>query len=131
MTQSAATAARPFERVASGNVTTANCNSGVVIQPNIDGRTIVVTGVKMRCNGGNAATATGIDILDNAGSPLTAVEIPVAVLTSGAWATEMSASTTTTNLGLLLTPGKGLTIKSNGTLATATSVDYIVTYTVQ
>ena len=130
MTQVAPTAAWSKARVAVGNVTTAQANSGISIVPNSSGRTCIVTGVKMRCHG-SASGATGLDIIDNAASPVTAVEIPAADLTDAVWATEASSNTIITNLGLRLTPGYGLSLKANGTLATTTSVDYIVHYAVE
>ena len=114
-------------RIACGNATTAQVNSGLTIVPDVAGRQIVVVGGWLRALGGNASGATSVDIADTATSPVTAAAIGVGSLTAGA-VVQLTAGTAT-NMGVGLTAGKGLQItKTGGNLATATSVDYCVQY---
>jgi len=114
-------------RIACGNATTAQVNTGQVIVPAIAGRSIVVVGGWLRALGGNASGATSVDIASTGGSPVTAAAVPVASLTSGTVAA-ISAGTAT-NMGAALEAGRGLQItKTGASLATATSVDYCIEY---
>lgn len=116
-------------RIANGNATTAEVNTGKVIVPDRADRQIVVIGGYLRALGGNASGATSVDITDTATSPVAAFSAPIASLTSGTIVDAKASGNTNANLGVGLTPGKGLKIaKTGANLATATSVDYCVEY---
>lgn len=115
-----------------GNATRAEVNAGKVILPARPGRTVTVTGGYMIALGGNAATATSVDIADTAGSPVVAVACGVAGLTQNTVLDFNAASDVTkTTLGRALTADKGLQIiKAGSDLATASSIDYFVRYVI-
>lgn len=113
-----------------GNATTAQVNAGLTIVTPRAGKTPQVVGGHMTALGGNAATATSVDIADTAGTPVVAVACGVAGLTANAQLDFTAASNVTlTTYRKPLTAGKGLQIiKAGSNLATATSVDYYVEY---
>ncbi len=113
-----------------GNATAAQVNAGkLIVQPR-KGKKLVVTGGHMVALGGNAATATSVDIADTAGTPVVAVACGVAGLTQNTRLDFRAASNVTlTTFQVALTAEKGLQIiKAGSDLATATSVDYYVEY---
>lgn len=122
--------ARGKVHVVQGNATTAQVNAGLNIVPPRAGKTIVVTGGSMKALGGNAATATSVDIKDTHSSPVVAVACAVAGLTENTRLSfDAAANVTLTTYDAPLTAGKGLQIKNTGSaLATATSVDFVVKY---
>ena len=124
-------AAYPKCRVVQGQATTAQVNAGLVIVPATSGRTITVVDGWLRAIGGNAATATSVDIESTADTPTLAFKIAVGGLTQNAVA-RMGIAThgTQTGVGTALDEDEGLQITATGTLATATAVDYCVYYTV-
>jgi hypothetical protein len=113
-----------------GNATTAQVTAGKVIAQGRNGKAIQIVGGHMTALGGNAATATSVDIKDTAGSPVVAVACGVAGLTSGTQLDFTAASNVTrTTYRTPLTVGKSIQIKDTGSgLATATSVDYYVEF---
>lgn len=119
-------------RCVMGNATTAEVNAGKTIVNADPSRSIAIVGGWMRALGGNAGTATSVDIKDTAGTAVVGVACAVAGLTSGAVLDFGAASNVTrTTYGTALTAGKGLKIEKTGSnLATATSVDYCVYYMV-
>jgi hypothetical protein len=113
-----------------GNATTAQVNAGLVIVPARRGRAIQIVGGHMTALGGNAATATSVDIKDTAGTPIVGVACAVAGLTQNTQLDfDAAANVTRTTYRTPLTADKGLQIlKTGSNLATATSVDYYVEY---
>lgn len=113
-----------------GNATTAEVNAGKVIVSPRPGKSICITGGHMVARGGNAATATSVDIKDTAGTPVVGVACAVAGLTANARLDFRAASNVTlTTFQQALTADKGLKIQKTGSnLATATSVDYYVEF---
>ena len=113
-----------------GNATTAQVNSGLVIVPARADKTIAVVGGHLTARGGNAATATSVDIKDTASTPVVAVACAVAGLTEDTQLDfDAGSNVTRTTYRSPLTAGKGLQIQKTGSnLATATSVDYYVEY---
>lgn len=120
-------------RVVKGTATTAEVNAGKTIVEADASRTICVHGGYMIARGGNASGATSVDIKDTADTPVVAVACAVAGLTQDAVLSfDAASNVTNTTRGTGLTAGKGLQIKKTGSnLATATSVDYLVEYTVE
>ena len=124
----AATASTYYPKVpcAFGNATTAQVNAGKTIVKARPGKTIKVVDGWLRALGGNAATATSVQITDGT---TTAFKIAVGGLTENAVArVGLATHSTNTGVGTALTKGAGLQITATGTLATATSVDYCVFY---
>ena len=113
---------------AQGNATTAQVTAGKIIAASRGGKAIQVVGGHMTALGGNAATATSVDIKDSA--DVVAVACGVSGLTSGTQLDFTAGSNVTlTTYRKPLTVGKALKIKDTGSgLATATSVDYYVEY---
>ena len=111
-----------------GNATTAEVTAGKFIVQGRKGKKICVTGGHMVALGGNAATATSVDIKD--GGNVVAVACAVAGLTQNTRLDFRAASNVTlTTFQQALTVDKGIKIKDTGSgLATATSVDYYVEY---
>jgi hypothetical protein len=127
----ALTDCRGGQKFVQGNALTAEVNAGKIIVEPRKGKKIAVDGGFLRALGGNAQTATSVDITDTTGTPVVAVAGAVAGLTNGAVLDFRAAAnvTLTTKLGDPLTADKGLQIiKSGSDLATATSVDYVVFY---
>ena len=116
--------------VAAGNALTAEINAGHVIAGGRKGKKIMVVGGQMIALGGNAATATSVDIKDTTGTPVVAVACGVAGLTENAQLDfDATSNVTRTTYRKPLTVDKGLQIQKTGSnLATATSVDYYVEY---
>lgn len=115
---------------AMGNATTAEVNAGKTIVPARAGKTIAVVGGHMTALGGNAATATSVDIKDTNSTAVVAVAGAVAGLTANAQLDfDAADNVTRTTYRKPLTANKGLKIEVTGSaLATATSVDYYVEY---
>lgn len=128
----ALTKCRGGQKFVQGNATAAQVNAGLRIVDPRKGKKICVDGGFMRALGGNAATATSVDIADTtADTPVVAVACAVAGLTQNAVLDFRAGSnvTLTTKLGDSLTVSEGLQIIHAGSdLATATSVDYVVFY---
>lgn len=124
------TSAKGKLHFAQGNATTAQVNAGLLIVEPRKGKQIQVVGGHMTALGGNAATATSVDLKDTAGTPVVAVACGVAGLTSGTQLDfDAAANVTLTTYRKPLTVDKGLQIlKTGSNLATATSVDYYVEY---
>ena len=123
----------PRIRCARGNATTAQVNAGKTIVNAVSGRTLTVVGGWMRALGGNAGGTTSVDIKDTkATSPVVAVACTQAGLTQNTilrFGTATTGEFNTSNTAL--TKNKGLQIvKTGNDLTTATSVDYVVYYTV-
>lgn len=112
-----------------GNATTDEVNAGKIILP-VTGNKYIIVGGWMRALGGNAATATGVNISDTtATTPIVGVAVARASLTENAVVDFDAAGVTTTTYGVAHKEGKGLQIiKSGSDLATATSVDYCVKF---
>ena len=84
-----------------------------------------------RAIGGNAATATSVDVESTNGTPVLAFKMAVGGLTQNAIARMgLATHSTNTGIGTALGHGDGLQITATGTLATATHIDYCVFYTV-
>lgn len=122
----------PKVRIAQGQLTTAQVNSGTVVVTAQAGKTIKVVDFWLRAIGGSAATATSVDITDTNSSPVTACSWAVGAITQNTVARAGAASVTATNLGTSLTKGKGLQIgRTVNPLTTCTDgVDYVVLYKV-
>lgn len=119
----------PKVRVAAGQLSTAAVNAGAQIVKPVAGHTITVVDGWLRAIGGNAETATSVDVKDTAAAPATAFKIAVAGLTQNAVArVGLATHSTNTGVGSPLTKGKGLQIKADGTLQTATAIDYVIFY---
>jgi hypothetical protein len=116
-----------------GNATLAEVKTGKVILGGEPGRTITVHDGWLRALGGNAGTATTVDISDTAGTPVVVFKMARGGLTENAVARiGLATHYTGTTVGTPLTPGKGLRIDDAGAvLDTCTSVDYCLFYTVQ
>ena len=115
-----------------GNATLAEVKAGKVILLGEPGRTITVHDGWLRSLGGNAGTATSVDISDTATSPVVCFKMARGGLTENAVArVGLGTHYTGTTVGTPLTPGKGLRIDdAGGTLDTCTAVDYCIFYTV-
>ncbi len=122
----------PRVRCVEGQLTTSEVNTGTVVLPGKTQRTLTVTDFWMRAIGGNAETATSVDIVDTNSSPVTAGKMAVGGLTQNTIARMgLATHSTNTNIGSPLTKGKGLKIgKTGGSLATCTAIDYCIFYTV-
>ena len=112
-----------------GNATTAEVNAGKIIAEGRENKKICVVGGHLTALGGNAATATSVDIKDT-GTPTVAVACAVAGLTDGTQLDfDAAANVTRTTYRKPLAEDKSLQIlKTGSNLATATSVDYYVEY---
>lgn len=118
----------PKVRCAMGNATTAQVNATKTIVKAKAGKTIKVVDGWLRALGGNAATATSVDIEDTTATTA-AFKIAVGGLTENAVArVGLATHSTNTGIGTALPKGAGIQISATGTLATATSVDYCVFY---
>jgi len=113
-----------------GNATTAQVNAGKVIVDGRKGLKIQIVGGHMTALGGNAATATSVDLKDTAGTAIVAVACAVGGLTQNAQLDfDAAANVTRTTYRTPLTVDKSLQILVTGSnLATATSVDYYAEY---
>jgi hypothetical protein len=129
----AATSTDPRVRCVQGSISVGagtGINLGAIIVPAMPGRILTVVDGWMRAIGGAAATATGVYLEDSSGTVI-AVEWLVAALTQNAIARVGATNVTSTNVGSVLTTNDGLKIIKHGAdLATATSLDYCIFYTV-
>ena len=116
-----------------GAATLNEVKAGTVILSPEPGRTITIHDGWLRAIGGNAATATSVDISDTADTPIVAFAMAVGGLTENAVArVGLATHYTGTTVGTPLTPGKGLQIYDTGSdLATLTHLDYCIFYTVE
>jgi hypothetical protein len=113
-----------------GNALTVEVNAGKIILPTTGNKYIIVGGW-MRALGGNAATATGVNISDTtATTPVVGVAVARAALTQNTVVDFDAASDVTrTTYGIAHKEGKGLQIIKDGSdLATATSIDYCIKF---
>lgn len=113
-------------------VSAADINAGKVLILGVAGRTIRVTGFRLRAIGGAAGGSTSVDITDTAGTPVNICSALVAALTQNTLVGDQSANVTI-GAGYLvgLTADKGVQIgKTGGALSGATSVDVLITYTI-
>lgn len=116
----------PRARQVCGKATVAQVNAGLVIVPDCPGRTLRVTGGSLRAIGGTASGATSVDIVDN--SAVNVLSVGYATLVSGTLI-EAAAATLGAGWNADLTPGNGLTLTKTGSaLATATHIEYVVTF---
>jgi hypothetical protein len=116
-------------RCVTGNATTTEVNAGKIIVPPDASRAYIITGGWLRALGGNAGGATSVNISDTTGTPVVGLAVAVGTLTQDAVVDfNLGANITKTTYGTAHTKGKGLQIIANGTLTTATSVDYCVKY---
>ena len=124
------TSARGKVHFVQGNATTAQVNAGKIIAEARKGKSIQVVGGHLTALGGNAATATSVDIKDTAATAIVAVACAVAGLTQNTQLDfDAAANVTLTTYRKPLTVDKALKIEKTGSnLATATSVDYYVEY---
>ena len=89
-----------------GNLTTAQCNSGLVVVADSGGRTCNVIGGWMRAKGGAAAACTSVDVQDTAGT--VAIAFGQAGLTQDTvLESAPGTNVTKTNIGGGLAVGKG------------------------
>ena len=116
-----------------GAATLAEVKAGKVILRGEPGRTITVHDAWLRSIGGNAATATSVDISDTADTPVICFAMAVGGLAEDVVARiGLATHYTGTTVGTPLTPGKGLRIDdAGGVLAGPTTVDYAIFYTVE
>lgn len=112
-----------------GTVTVAALHAVPVIVTAVNGVTLRVEGVFFQAVGGNAATCTAVNLTDTAGTPIVAVSVPQANLTSGTVNTEATSGMTLTTFASDLTAGKGLELSdTGGQCTTMTSLKYRVFY---
>jgi len=113
-----------------GNATTAEVNAGEAILEFRANQSIQVVGGEMIARGGNATTATSVDLKDTAGTAIVAVACAVGGLTQDTQLDFTSATNVTlTTYRTPLTVDKGLKIEVTGAdMTVATSVDYYVEY---
>lgn len=125
----ASTVSRGRLHYAEGNVLLADANAGYIIVGDAPGRTINVVGGHLIARGGAAAAHTSMDVQDTDG--VVAVAYEQAGLTEGAGLSYWAPANVTITTPGPLTAGKGLQIKNTGdACTTATSFDYVVTFTV-
>ena len=118
----------PKERCYCASLAHDAIDAGVVVIPAAGGGKITVTDYWMKANGATD-TCTGIIIEDEAA--VVVGELLAAGLGSGVVARAGIATngTTTTNLGVALTAGKGVQVITDGSpIGTATSVIICITY---
>lgn len=112
-----------------GNATTTEVNAGKIIIAPDGSRSVIITGGWLRALGGNAGGATSVNISDTTGTPVVNLATAVGTLTQDAVVDfNLGANITKTTYGTANTKGKGIQIKANGTLTTATSIDYCLIY---
>lgn len=111
-------------------VLAADINAGLTIIPAVLGKTITVTGVQQRANGGTAAGATAVVVQDTAASPVNVASTAVATLTSGTLVQENTSGVTLGAAFLAAaTLSKGIAVgKTGSSLTTATSITFVVEY---
>jgi hypothetical protein len=125
-----------FESTLRVRVTTAQINAGFALLPALPGYSYRVTDATMVAIGGNAATATSVDILGTqATASVKLVSALIAALTRSAVVKPHSASVSVLADGASYVANDvntAVTIGVTGSpLATATAVDVILTYTVE
>ena len=116
------------------NATTAQVNAGLVLLPAVTGACYRILNWKMAARGGAALGATSVDITDTNGTPVSVAAVAVAALTQDKVVGPGMANVTdgtTGGMGKPLTTAKGVQVKSNGTLTTATSVDVTIEYAIE
>ena len=118
-------------RCVTGNILTAGVNTGTIVIPPDSSRSIIITGGWLRALGGNAATATTVNVSDTTGTPVVNLAIAVGTLKEDAVVDfNLGANITKTTYGTANTKGKGIQIikAGAGALATCTSIDYCIKY---
>jgi hypothetical protein len=110
-------------------LTTAQVQAGITVVDGNPNRTFAVTDAFMVA-AGTMTTATGVKIQDTAG--VVACECGVAGLADGVLIRAGDTNfTTLTTLGAPLTPGEGIEVVADGTIAVTTAIlvciDYIIT----
>ena len=125
----------PKCKVAEGQVTLAEINAGtttngVIIVPNVAGKTITVVDAWFRsAAGGTCGGCTAVVLEDNAGVDV--LSVTAATLTLAAVVRGGASNATATNFGTALTKGKGLRIsRTVADVTTMTAMDYVVLYKV-
>ena len=119
-------------RCARGQLTIDEVKANAVIVKPEAGRRITVHDGWLRAIGGAAGGATGVNVVDTAGTPVVAFAMAIGGLAQNAVArVGLATHYTGTTIGNPLTPGKGLQIVDNGTLTTLTHLDYCIFYTVE
>lgn len=108
------------------NVATASCNSGAVLAQATPGRTFVPVYASMACRGGAGTGLTSLQLVNTATTSNVILSVPQAALTQDATTGAWSASAASAKMALPGPSGEGVQIKSNGTLATAASVDAVL-----
>jgi len=123
-------------RVASGNVTVSDANTGVIIVPARAGEHIIVTDFWVRAIGGAAATLTAAEI-QGTGGTVVAGSVPQASLTQNVVNRPETTNVVATNLAqpfvlgsaTMIPKGEGLRFITTGSTATvASSFDYMVEF---
>lgn len=120
--------AYPRVKCAQGNITTTNVNAGTVIVKPRAHQSVTVVDCWLRALGGAAGGATSVNVADSDGTAIAV--FAVGGLTQNTLTRIGAANTTATNMLATQAAGKGLEIIADGTLTTATSVDYCVFYVV-
>ena len=123
--------AHPQLRVAEGNISRAQVNSGVLIIDAVAKRSITVVDAWIRAKGGAVTANTSIDLTDSV-SGTVAVSFAQAQSTENTILRAGATGATATNVGTALGAGEGLKIANVGTACdTVTTLDYVVLYKVE
>lgn len=108
-----------------------NAAGGLVVLAGVAGRKYTVWAVEECAIGGAVTGATSVDVKDTTpDTPATIAAIPIAVLTQDHWTSHLAAGATGPLIGQAGAAGQGVAVEKNGVdVATATHVDFVITYT--
>jgi hypothetical protein len=112
-------------RSLAGSATLAEVNAGKEILAAVQGKTVKILSVALQAKGGDAATATSVDIADTDGAVFAA--FPIAALTENDVA--LLDAATVADISAALAAGKGIKIQKAGdALETMVSINYEILY---